>query len=162
MTTAGSTALIEPVLADMYVSANQGVFSLRAALTILVIVLITVAVAVQLFRIGRTIVSGWTLSLRSNSAADTVQSQGAQTIATASAPAMIYNERMQSMVSAIERTASVTAPGSVANQRAILLPHRVETEGSAHRATEMKADRRITRGRVTAVRAPIKAVRNAA
>ena len=50
----------------MYVSANQGVFSLRAALTILVIVLITVAVAVQLFRIGRTIVSGWTLSLRSN------------------------------------------------------------------------------------------------
>ena len=162
MTTAGSTALIEPVLADMYVSANQGVFSLRAALTILVIVLITVAVAVQLFRIGRTIVSGWTLSLRSNSAADTVQSQGTQTVATASAPAMTYNERMQSMVSAIERTASVTAPGSVANQRAILLPHRVETEGSAQRATEMKADRRITRGRVTAVRAPIKAVRNAA
>ena len=143
-------------------SANQGVFSLRAALTILVIVLITVAVAVQLFRIGRTIVSGWTLSLRSNSAADTVQSQGTQTVATASAPAMTYNERMQSMVSAIERTASVTAPGSVANQRAILLPHRVETEGSAQRATEMKADRRITRGRVTAVRAPIKAVRNAA
>jgi hypothetical protein len=75
---------------------------------------------------------------------------------------MIYNERMQSMVSAIERNASIAAPVSAANQRAILLPQRVETEGSAQRTTEMKADRRIARGRVTAVRAPIKAVRNAA
>ena len=162
ITAAGSTAVIEPVLAEMYVSANQGIFSLRAALTILVIVLITVAVAVQLFRIGRTIVSGWTISLQSNTAAHAPQVQGTQAAIAASAPAMMYNERMQSMVSAIERTAHITTPASAANQRAILLPHRIDTEGSAQRTNDMKTDRRISRGRVTAVRAPIKAVRNAA
>lgn len=162
ITAAGSTALIEPVLAEMYVSANQGIFSLRAALTILVIVLITVAVAVQLFRIGRTIVSGWTISLQSSTAAHAPQAQGTQAAIAASAPAMMYNERMQSMVSAIERTAHITTPASAANQRAILLPHRMDTEGSAQRTNDMKTDRRISRGRVTAVRAPIKAVRNAA
>ena len=162
ITAAGSTAVIEPVLAEMYVSANQGIFSLRAALTILVIVLITVAVAVQLFRIGRTIVSGWTISLQSSTAAHAPQVQGTQAAIAASAPAMMYNERMQSMVSAIERTAHITTPASAANQRAILLPHRMDTEGSAQRTNDMKTDRRISRGRVTAVRAPIKAVRNAA
>jgi type IV secretion system protein VirB6 len=162
ITAAGSTAVIEPVLAEMYVSANQGIFSLRAALTILVIVLITVAVAVQLFRIGRTIVSGWTISLQSSTAAHAPQVQGTQAAMAASAPAMMYNERMQSMVSAIERTAHITTPASAANQRAILLPHRMDTEGSAQRTNDMKTDRRISRGRVTAVRAPIKAVRNAA
>lgn len=162
ITAAGSTALIEPVLAEMYVSANQGIFSLRAALTILVIVLITVAVAVQLFRIGRTIVSGWTISLQSSTAAHAPQAQGTQTAIAASAPAMMYNERMQSMVSAIERTAHITTPASAANQRAILLPHRMDTEGNAQRTNDMTTDRRISRGRVNAVRAPIKAVRNAA
>ena len=162
ITAAGSTAVIEPVLAEMYVSANQGIFSLRAALTILVIVLITVAVAVQLFRIGRTIVSGWTISLQSSTAAHAPQVQGTQAAIATSAPAMMYNERMQSMVSAIERTAHITTPASAANQRAILLPHRMDTEGSAQRTNDMKTDRRISRGRVTAVRAPIKAVRNAA
>ena len=162
ITAAGSTAVIEPVLAEMYVSANQGIFSLRAALTILVIVLITVAVAVQLFRIGRTIVSGWTISLQSSKATQATHTQGTQAAITASAPAMMYNERMQSMVSAIERTAHITTPASAANQRAILLPHRMDTEGSAQRTNDMKTDRRISRGRVTAVRAPIKAVRNAA
>ena len=162
ITAAGSTAVIEPMLAEMYVSANQGIFSLRAALTILVIVLITVAVAVQLFRIGRTIVSGWTISLKSSTAAHAPQVQGTQAAIAASAPAMMYNERMQSMVSAIERTAHITTPASAANQRAILLPHRMDTEGSAQRTNDMKTDRRISRGRVTAVRAPIKAVRNAA
>lgn len=162
ITAAGSTTLIEPVLAEMYVSANQGIFSLSAALTILVIVLITVAVAVQLFRVGRTIVSGWTISLQSNTAAHAPQAQGIQAAIAASAPAMMYNERMQSMVSAIERTAHITTPASAANQRAILLPHRMDTEGSAQRTNDMKTDRRISRGRATAVRAPIKAVRNAA
>ena len=162
ITAAGSTAVIEPVLAEMYVSANQGIFSLRAALTILVIVLITVAVAVQLFRIGRTIVSGWTISLQSSTAAHAPQAQATPAAIAASAPAMMYNERMQSMVSAIERTAHITTPASAANQRAILLPHRMDTEGSAQRTNDMKTDRRISRGRVTAVRAPNKAVRNAA
>jgi type IV secretion system protein VirB6 len=162
MTAAGATALIEPVLTDMYVSANQGIFSLRSALTILVIVLITVAVSVQLFRIGRTIVSGWTISFRQDTRAQS-QPAIASSPAEANSPSsFVYNERLQSMVGAIERSAVATSSTGSANQRAILLPHRFEAETTTNRKDDMKTDRRISKGRVTAVRAPIKSVRNAA
>jgi type IV secretion system protein VirB6 len=162
MTSAGAVALLEPVLTEMYVAAGQGIFSLRSALTIMVVVLVMVAVSVQLFRIGRTIVSGWTLSFGQNSAADsapiTVQPHhdGAQ-------PAnVIYNERMQSLVGSIERSAMATSAVSAASQRAILLPQRFDGDSAQARQDNFNTDRRISRGRVTAVRAPIKAIRNAA
>jgi type IV secretion system protein VirB6 len=162
MTSAGAVALLEPVLTEMYVAAGQGIFSLRSALTIMIVVLVMVAVSVQLFRIGRTIVSGWTLSFGQNRAADnapiTVQPHhdGAQ-------PAnVIYNERMQSLVGSIERSAMATSTFSAANRRAILLPQRFDGDSAHARQDNFNADRRISRGRVTAVRAPIKAIRNAA
>lgn len=162
MTAAGATALIEPVLTEMYVSANQGIFSLRAALTILVIVLITVAVSVQLFRIGRTIVGGWTLSFGSQSLPDNLHSPVPTMAVEAQGSQMVYNERMQNMVSAIERTALASSSAGTSNQRAIMLPRRFESETISNRKDDMKTDRRISRGRVTAVRAPIKSIRNAA
>lgn len=162
MTAAGATALIEPVLTEMYVSANQGIFSLRAALTILIIVLITVAVSIQLFRIGRTIVGGWTLSLGSQSLPDNLHSPVPPMAVEAQGSQMVYNERMQNMVSAIERTALASSSAGTANQRAIMLPRRFESETISNRKDDMKTDRRISRGRVTAVRAPIKSIRNAA
>jgi type IV secretion system protein VirB6 len=162
MTSAGAVALLEPVLTEMYVAAGQGIFSLRSALTIMVVVLVMVAVSVQLFRIGRTIVSGWTLSFGQNRAADnapiTVQSHH-----DSAQPAnAIYNERMQSLVGSIERSAMATSSISTANQRAILLPQRFDGDSAQARQDNFNADRRISRGRVTAVRAPIKAIRNAA
>jgi type IV secretion system protein VirB6 len=162
MTSAGAVALLEPVLTEMYVAAGQGIFSLRSALTIMVVVLVMVAVSVQLFRIGRTIVSGWTLSFGQNGAADsapiTVQSHH-----DSAQPAnAIYNERMQSLVGSIERSAMATSSISTANQRAILLPQRFDGDSAQARQDNFNADRRISRGRVTAVRAPIKAIRNAA
>lgn len=162
LTAAGATTLIEPVLTEMYVSANQGIFSLRAALTILVIVLITVAVSVQLFRIGRTIVGGWTLTFGSNSLPENQHSPAQPIAVTAHGSNIVYNERMQNMVSAIERTALASSSAGSANQRAIVLPHRFESEHLSNRKDDMKTDRRISRGRVTAVRAPIKSIRNAA
>jgi type IV secretion system protein VirB6 len=162
MTSAGAVALLEPVLTEMYVAAGQGIFSLRSALTIMVVVLVMVAVSVQLFRIGRTIVSGWTLAFGQNRSADnapvTVQSSHDST-----QPAnVIYNERMQSLVGSIERSAMATSTISAANQRAILLPQRFDGDSTQGRQDNFNADRRISRGRVTAVRAPIKAIRNAA
>ena len=162
MTAAGSTALIEPVLTEMYVSANQGIFSLRAALTILVVVLVTVAVAVQLFRIGRTIVGGWTLSFGQNVRQENSAAMMQSPPQMLPASNVVYNERMQSMVSAIERSATMTSSTGTANQRAILLPQRFDYDSPSQIKDEMKTDRRIARGRVNAVRAPIKAVRNAA
>ena len=162
MTSAGAVALLEPVLTEMYVAAGQGIFSLRSALTIMVVVLVMVAVSVQLFRIGRTIVSGWTLAFGQNRSADnapvTVQSHH-----DSAQPAnVIYNERMQSLVASIERSAMATSTISAANQRAILLPQRFDGDSAHARQDNINADRRISRGRVTAVRAPVKAIRNAA
>ena len=160
ITSAGAVAALEPILTQMYVSAGQGDFSLRAALTILVIVLIMVAVAVQLFRIGRTIVSGWTLSFGQRRPID---NQVSAPVANDPLPSsnVVYNERMQSLIGAIERSAQATA-SSPGNPRGILLPQRVYSDAD-HAAQQISySDRRISRGPVHAVRAPIKAIRNVA
>jgi type IV secretion system protein VirB6 len=163
MTSAGAVALLEPLLTDMIVSAGQGIFSLRPALTILVVVIIMVAVSVQLFRVGRTIVSGWTLSfVQSKAMENTLVSDPAAFGQTPSAN-LVYNERMQSLVGSIERTAMANASSPGASvQRAILLPPRFEMGDQPSRSDNAQVNRRITRGRVTAIRAPIKAIRSAA
>jgi type IV secretion system protein VirB6 len=162
MTSAGAVALLEPILTDMYVSAGQDIFVLRSALTVMVVVLVMVAVSVQLFRIGRTIVSGWTLSLGQKHMAHNV-TVTAQAPADNAQPANImYNERMQSLVGSIERSAIATSSVSAANQRAILLPQRLDGDSGSTRQDTLNSDRRISQGRVTAVRAPVKAIRNAA
>ena len=161
ITSAGAVAALEPILTQMYVSAGQGDFSLRAALIILVIVFIMVAVAVQLFRIGRTIVSGWTLSFGQGR---TIDSQVSAPVANVPMPSsnIVYNERMQSLIGAIERSAAATASSSPSNPRGILLPQRVNADADQARQKTSYSDRRISRGPVNAVRAPIKAIRNVA
>jgi type IV secretion system protein VirB6 len=161
ITSAGAMAALEPILTQMYVSAGQGDFSLRAALTILVVVLIMVAVAVQLFRIGRTIVSGWTLSLGQRRASDNLASAPAATDPLPSNN-VVYNERMQSLVGAIERSASASASMSPGNPRRILLPQPLYAEAGPAGLQKSYPDRRISRGPVNAVRAPVKAIRNVA
>lgn len=162
MTSAGTVALLEPILTEMYVAAGQGVFSLRSALAIMVVVLVMLAVSVLLFRIGHTIVSGWTLPFSENRTAGnapvTVQSHHD----TALPSNVIYNERMQSLVGSIERSAMVNSSISAVNQRAILLPPRFDGDSAQARQDNFNSDRRISQGRVTAVRAPLKAIRNAA
>ena len=161
ITSAGAVAALEPILTQMYVSAGQGDFSLRAALIILVIVFIMVAVAVQLFRIGRTIVSGRTLSFGQGR---TIDSQVSAPVANVPRPSsnIVYNERMQSLIGAIERSAAATASSSPSNPRGILLPQRVNADADQARQKTSYSDRRISRGPVNAVRAPIKAIRNVA
>ena len=162
LTTAGAVALLEPLLLDMYVAAGQSIFSLRSALAILVVLLVMVAVAVQLFRIGRTIVGGWTIQF--GAAPATTSGTAAQPgMAGESAAPLIYNERMQALVGSIERAAVATASASTtAPSRQILLPERSALLQAPAAASPASADRRIARGRVAAVRAPIKPVRNAA
>ena len=161
ITSAGAVAALEPILTQMYVSAGQGDFSLRAALTILVIVLIMVAVAVQLFRIGRTIVSGWALSFGQR---HTIDNQISAPVAHDPLPSsnVVYNERMQSLIGAIERSAQASASSSPGNPRGILLPQRVYSDADHAAQKTSYSDRRISRGPVHAVRAPIKAIRNVA
>lgn len=161
MTSAGAVAVLEPVLTQMYLSAGQGEFSLRAALTILVIILIMVAVSMQLFRIGRTIVSGWTLSVGQSRAAENLVSVSTNTDQLPSSN-VVYNERMQSLVGAIERSAAAGASMNHGNQRAILLPQRFAGDAIPSGQQNIHSDRRISRGPVNAVRAPVKAIRNAA
>jgi type IV secretion system protein VirB6 len=163
MTSAGAVALLEPLLTDMIVSAGQGIFSLRAALTILVVVMIMVAVSVQLFRVGRTIVSGWTLSFGQNKLTENTHAQAHAAFDQTPPANLVYNERMQSLVGSIERNAMASSASQGASvQRAILLPPRFETGDQQSRSDHSPVNRRVTRGRVTAVRAPIKAIRSAA
>jgi type IV secretion system protein VirB6 len=135
---------------------------LRAALTIMVVLLVMVAVSVQLFRIGRTIVAGWTLGF--GATIPLSMPSGASPITADTAPAqMVYNERMQALVGSIERAAVTASSGtSVAPQRQVLLPLRGDITSVPAAAAAMQGDRRVARGRVAAVRAPIKPVRNAA
>jgi type IV secretion system protein VirB6 len=163
MTSAGAITVLEPLLTDMIVAAGQGVFSLRPALTILVVVIIMVAVSVQLFRVVRTIVGGWTLSFGQSKAAENMPAASPVTFDQASNTNPVYNERMQSLVGAIERTSmNAAAPSGTSAARAILLPPRFENNTATSRADTSLIDRRIARGRVTALRAPVKALRSAA
>lgn len=157
----GAVAALEPILTQMYVSAGQGDFSLRAALTIMVIVLIMVAVAVQSFRIGRTIISGWILSFGQDR---TIDNQVSLPVANAPMPSntLVYNERIQSLIGAIERSATATAGNSSESPRGIILPQRIYTDADQARQKTSYPDRRISRGPINAVRAPIKAIRNVA
>jgi type IV secretion system protein VirB6 len=163
MTSAGAVALLEPLLTDMIVSAGQGIFSLRPALTILVVVIIMAAVSVQLFRVGRTIVSGWTLPFGQSKAMENTLVSDPAAFGQNPSANLVYNERMQSLVGSIERTAmaSASSPGASV-QRAILLPPRFEMGDQPSLSDNAQVNRRITRGRVTAIRAPIKAIRSAA
>ena len=162
ITAAGAVAILEPMLTAIYAAAGQGVFSLRAALTLLVVVLVMVAVAVQLFRIGRTIVGGWTVSFARNPAVENAVLAAPAHQAPAPTANMVYNERMQSLVGAIERSALTTSTVNAANQRAILLPQRFTGDSVASPRDVIHLDRRIARGRVAGVRAPVKPVRSAA
>lgn len=161
LTTAGAVTLLEPMLTDMVVAAGEGIFSLRSALTILVMLLVMVAVSVQLFRIGRTIVSGWTVQF--GGATPSVSGSPAQSTSNSEAAVpIIYNERMQALVGSIERAAIATSSSTTAPGRQILLPQRADYASAPPAAAPATSDRRIARGRVAAVRAPIKPVRNAA
>ena len=164
LTAAGATALIEPILADMFVSAGNGIFSMRQALTILVIVIIMAAVAVQLFRIGRTIVSGWTIPFGKSPSLEAVapsplappsadQSQSSN---------VIFNERIQSMIGALERPSPDHIQSDLAVQRMILMPQTPGSETAQPRADALKPNRAIGRGPTGGGRAPIKPFRIAA
>lgn len=161
MTTAGAVALLEPMLADMYAAAGEGIFSLRSALAIFVILLVMVAVAIQLFRIGRTIVGGWSISLGQTQATP-VATAAPQSAANGADAPVVYNERMQALVGSIERAAVAASTPSHAPQRQILLPMRTDIRSAPAQTNMAVTDRRLPRGRVASVRAPIKPVRNAA
>ncbi len=172
LTSAGAVAMLEPLVTDMILSAGKGVFSLTQALTILVVVLITLAVAIQLFRVGRTIVSGWTLSAGQN----LLPAQDAQTQTLmvtnngqTSISQPVYNERVQSIVNSIERSAMslASSPVAVSVQRSILMSQSRDTAsvvdaGGRSGGNGNNPDRRISYGRPSLQRAPIKPFRNAA
>jgi hypothetical protein len=75
---------------------------------------------------------------------------------------VVYNERMQSLVGAIERSAAATANMGPGNPRGIWLPQPAYADANPAGQKNNYSDRRISRGPVNAVRAPIKAIRKVA
>lgn len=163
MTSAGAVALLEPMLTGMIVGAGQGVFSPQAAVSITVVVILMLVVAVQLFRIGRTIVGGWTLPMGQQIAAPPQPSLDTASAAASGGTNAVFNERIQSLVGSIERASQAQpALASAAVQRAILMPPRADGVAGQPRGDSVNPDRRITRGRTAPQRAPIKSFRSAA
>lgn len=162
MTSAGAVALLEPLLTDMIVAAGQGIFSLRSALTILAVVILMVAVSVQLLRVGRTIVGGWEWPWARS------DTQGQTLIATASSDGPVaqsappFNERIQSLVGSIERSAASNPLIAASAQRAILLPPRNDQDSAQPKVSNMNPDRRIAYRKAMVHRGPIKPFRSAA
>ncbi len=161
LTAAGATALIEPILADMFVSAGNGIFSMRQALTILVIVIIMAAVAVQLFRIGRTIVSGWTIPVGKSPSSEVAAPSvlAPQAADQSQSSNVIFNERIQSMIGALERPSQSSIQSDLAVQRMIIMPPTPNGETAQPRTDALKPSRAIGRGPTGGGRAPIKPFR---
>jgi type IV secretion system protein VirB6 len=171
LTTAGVVALLDPIILDMYVSANRGIFSLRSAVAILIVMLIMIAVCVQLFRVGRTIISGWTMPQGLVPFAPGTASTGATPLAAdpALSPQMAYADRVQSLIGSIEKTAlASSAQTQLQSQgggsRAILLPPRM-ADATPHSAANSNFAQRgklqsRTSARISAVRAPIRPIRS--
>ena len=158
----GAIALLEPLVAEMIVAASQDVYSLKVALVILVVVLVMAAVAVQLFRTGRTIVGGWTIRFGETSATNAPLAAVASTSNQVQPQNLLVDERMRSLVGSIEKAAlTVQNPGVFAT-RSIALTQRVVSGAAPSRATTNVASRLVSRGSVTAHRAPIKPYRSAA
>jgi type IV secretion system protein VirB6 len=163
LTSAGAVAMLEPMLTSMIVAAGQGIFSMSQAMAMLVVIVLMLVVAIQLFRIGRTIVSGWTLVAGPSSVASAALTDGAASTSHSQSVIPQYNDRIQSLVGAIERT-SMTQLAAAASpmQRSIMLPARADIAAGSAQDLGTNPDRRIARNRALAPRAPIKPFRSAA
>lgn len=160
--TTGAIALLEPLVAEMIVATSQDVYSLKLALVILVVVLVMSAVAVQLFRTGRTIVGDWSIGF--GETASTNAHSVSVTSASSYTPSanFLVDERMRSLVGSIERTALMVQNPVAFATRSIAFPQRMDSGTAPSRATQNVAGRLVNRGSVTAHRAPIKPYRSAA
>ncbi len=163
---AGAVAIIEPLLIDMILSARQGVFSLGSAMTIFMVIILMLVISVQLFRVGRTIVSGWTLNTAQAASAPAQDGPASSAITvtanatTASTP--IYNERIQSLIGSVERSSHAHGSATPSVQRTMFLPQQLAPATALPRGEVTNPDRRIAGGRTVARRAPVKPYRSAA
>jgi type IV secretion system protein VirB6 len=147
----------------MIVAAGQGIFSMSQAMAMLVVIVLMLVVAVQLFRIGRTIVSGWTLVAGQQAANNTAPSEAIGAVGHSQSVMPLYNDRIQSLVGAIERTNMTQLAAAASSvQRSIMLPARADIAAGSVQDLGTNPDRRIARNRALAPRAPIKPFRSAA
>ena len=162
MTSAGALAMIEPMVIDMAMGAAAGEFSLSAALSLFVAILVMAAVSFQLFRISTAITANWTASL-----SNTVRStQSAQTDVV-SPPVLIsesspVNPRVDILINSLERAnmAALPAP-TMRRDIAPITPLLIESGGLI--GNDAKGSRQnFNTARASQVRATLRPVRSAA
>ncbi len=163
MTSAGALSMIEPMVIDMAVQAAADEFSLRAAISLFVAVLVMAAVSFQLFRVAMAITAGWTATLftRTGQQQAANAEHGISPVPT-SHPA-IHNPRIDVLINALERSTmtTLTSGGDIRRQIASS-PAPMMSGDAADTSSPRSSVRSTVRAHGVPQRARLKPVRNAA
>jgi type IV secretion system protein VirB6 len=163
MTSAGALSMIEPMVIDMAAQAAVEEFSLRAAISLFVAILVMAAVSFQLFRIAMAITANWSASLSSRVRDQQATGTGHNIVPLAAAQPTNHNPRIDVLINALERS-TVTSASLGSDVRRQFALSTMPTVGVA--VADAKIPGSPVRGtlgiRPALQRAPLKPVRNAA
>jgi type IV secretion system protein VirB6 len=121
--TYGALTVLEPLAVQLTLAVQNDIFSLRMAATLLVASVVIAAIGLQLFRMATAITAQWTNSSAANtSMSRSFQAEMPSSPLAPAAAALSGNARIDTLISAMERTTVTSAPQTAAVQRMIVLP----------------------------------------
>jgi type IV secretion system protein VirB6 len=162
MTTVAALSLLEPLVADMVVQAASGEFALKSAATLFVVILVIAAVGLQLFRLATHLTANWQLPMAR------FEKSGL------SSPEMVVpslqndlrlaggNERVDTLISAIERVSLAAAPLSFDTTAQRMISPDILQDGTINQAANDVTRRMATDLSTSSGRAILRPVRGAA
>ena len=113
LTSVAMLAMLEPMALRLSFDAGRGVFSLNSALAIFIAVLVMTGIALLAVRVAAMMVSGWTISLKDQTAEgsgiarhNSVETYGGAGGMPGAGTASLHQPRLDQMVQAIERNNS--------------------------------------------------------
>ncbi|MEQ1547405.1 MAG: type IV secretion system protein [Chakrabartia sp.] len=162
MTTAGALALVEPMVIDMAIEAQAGIFELRSAIALFVGVLVMAAVSFQLFKIAMTITTSGTTSFARSKSVQAAASPDISFNAAALQPSETMNPRIDVLVNAMERSAITSTPTTTMLRSDSMAQSPLWIRNDSDAPQTLPVSRRINHARSASNRAPLRPVRSAA
>jgi type IV secretion system protein VirB6 len=162
MTTVAALSLLEPLVADMVVQAASGEFVLKSAATLFVVILVIAAVGMQLFRLATHLTANWQLPMArfeksGLSSPETVVPSLQNDLRPAGG-----NERVDTLISAIERVSLAAAPLSFDSTTQRMISADILQDGTLNPAANDVTRRLTTDLSASSGRAILRPVRGAA
>ncbi len=162
MTTAGALALVEPMVIDMAIEAQAGIFELRSAIALFVGVLVMAAVSFQLFKIAMTITTSGATSFARSKSIQAAASSDISFNAAALQPSETMNPRIDVLVNAMERSAITSTPTTTMLRSDSMAQSPLWIRNDSDAPQTLPVSRRINHARSASNRAPLRPVRSAA